>query len=337
MSPSPRPDPNAWRRNQPSSSPAPPTGASRRKKVVIGISAAAAGILGFGLLGGLIEATGGDSDPGGSSTAPSDPGGDGDGPNDTAQEPQGGKQESVPNQPDDRRRDGPARQEEDSGPDQSRVTVQRIVDGDTFVVSGNGSIVPDRDGIRVRLLEVDTPEAGQCFADKATARTSALLPVGSTIRIERDDDLKDRYGRYLLYAWNDNGKFVNLSLVSGGFAKAVLYPPNDKYWQRISGAEGGAETARAGLWAGCDKAPPPREKSESPGPVKPATPDPPDPDPPKPDPPKPEPARPEKPTAPAGPPAGGPDLDCSDFPGSVPVGPDDPHRLDRDGDGIGCD
>ncbi|MET9348809.1 excalibur calcium-binding domain-containing protein [Streptomyces termitum] len=40
---------------------------------------------------------------------------------------------------------------------------------------------------------------------------------------------------------------------------------------------------------------------------------------------------------PPGPPAGVPDVDCSDLPGPVRVGPSDPHRLDRDGDGIGCE
>jgi hypothetical protein len=32
-----------------------------------------------------------------------------------------------------------------------------------------------------------------------------------------------------------------------------------------------------------------------------------------------------------------PDLDCADVPGSVRVGASDPHRLDADDDGIGCD
>jgi hypothetical protein len=31
------------------------------------------------------------------------------------------------------------------------------------------------------------------------------------------------------------------------------------------------------------------------------------------------------------------DLDCSDFSGPVYVSPGDPHDLDRDGDGIGCE
>jgi hypothetical protein len=40
---------------------------------------------------------------------------------------------------------------------------------------------------------------------------------------------------------------------------------------------------------------------------------------------------------PPGPPAGIPDVDCSDLPGPVWVGPSDPHNLDDDDDGIGCD
>jgi hypothetical protein len=40
---------------------------------------------------------------------------------------------------------------------------------------------------------------------------------------------------------------------------------------------------------------------------------------------------------PPGPPAGGPDIDCSDLDGPVWVGDNDPYHLDRDGDGIGCD
>jgi len=63
-------------------------------------------------------------------------------------------------------------------------------------------------------------------------------------------------------------------------------------------------------------------------------------------PPAPEPAAPPAPSGgPSQPPpgAGGslrpppPDLDCSQVDGPVQVGPGDPHDLDADGDGIGCD
>lgn len=51
------------------------------------------------------------------------------------------------------------------------------------------------------------------------------------------------------------------------------------------------------------------------------------------------PAPPDEPesTYPPGPPAGEPDIDCADLPGPVWVGSSDPHNLDSDGDGIGCE
>lgn len=67
--------------------------------------------------------------------------------------------------------------------------------------------------------------------------------------------LTDRYDRYLLYVWNEQGTFVNESLVRSGHVKAVLYPPNDKYWPRISDAEDAAQQAGSGLWAACPEQP----------------------------------------------------------------------------------
>jgi endonuclease YncB( thermonuclease family) len=197
------------------------------------------------------------------------------------------------------------------------VVVLRVIDGDTIEVRGDGRIVPKDAVARVRLLEIDAPERGACFADAATARTAALLPTGSTVRTERDAELTDRYDRYLLYVWNEQGVFVNESLVHSGHAKAVLFPPNDKYWPTVSRAEDAAEKAGAGLWTACPV--PPEPPASTPDTTEPAAPD--------------TSARPDLPN---GPPAG-PDVDCSDLPGPVWVGPDDPHRLDRDGDGIGCE
>ena len=45
------------------------------------------------------------------------------------------------------------------------LRVERVIDGDTLVVTG---------GQRVRLAGVDAPERGRCGADRATARTTAL-------------------------------------------------------------------------------------------------------------------------------------------------------------------
>ncbi|MFE6195781.1 thermonuclease family protein [Streptomyces sp. NPDC057838] len=195
--------------------------------------------------------------------------------------------------------------------------VLRVIDGDTIEVRGDGGVLPEDTVVRVRLLEIDTPERGACFADEATARTTTLLPPGSHIRVERDVELTDRYDRYLLYVWNAQGTFVNQSLVRSGHSEAVLYPPNDKYWTRISHAEDAAQQAGAGLWTASPEQP---ETSTSP-----------------PDSPDSAPDTPARPDLPDGPDAGAPDVDCSDLSGPVWVGPDDPHRLDRDGDGIGCE
>lgn len=129
--------------------------------------------------------------------------------------------------------------------------VDRIIDGDTIEVRGAGGILPKGQTSTVRLLEIDAPEVGTCYSAEATARIAELLPVGSSVRIERDKDLKDPYDRYLLYVWNDQEEFVNHSLVSTGHAEAVLYQPNDKYWPSISQAGSDAQGTGAGLWTAC--------------------------------------------------------------------------------------
>ncbi|MFJ6519078.1 thermonuclease family protein [Streptomyces filamentosus] len=214
------------------------------------------------------------------------------------------------------------------------AVVTRVIDGDTVEVRGRGAVVPAGAVTRVRLLEIDTPEKGECFAREATARTRVLLPPGSTVRLERDDELKDRYGRHLLYLWNEDGVFVNEALVRGGHARSVLYQPNDKYWSRISRAQSAARSAGAGLWGSCPATPAVRPTTAAPPTTAPTTAAPPTAAPTTPAAPAP---RRTTPGLPPGPPAGVPDVDCSDLPGPVWVGSDDPHRLDRDGDGIGCD
>ncbi|MFE6925423.1 hypothetical protein ACFVAV_30725 [Nocardia sp. NPDC057663] len=144
--------------------------------------------------------------------------------------------------------------------------------------------------------------------------------------------------------WDPRGEFVNLSLVQSGHAEAVLYQPNDKHWSMISAAEPTARATNAGGWGTC---PGFGERAQEMVTTQPPTPAPqnapPPPPPPPPTTPLPQPLPPPKPSS--QPPAQtglqnqrmGPDTDCSDYPGPVVVEPGDPHRLDRDGDGIGCD
>ena len=62
-----------------------------------------------------------------------------------------------------------------------------ITDGDTLTL-----LTPDKQQIKVRLAEVDTPESGQPFGNKAKAALSALA-FGKQARVAVVD--RDRYGR----------------------------------------------------------------------------------------------------------------------------------------------
>jgi len=104
----------------------------------------------------------------------------------------------------------------------------------------------------VRLLELDTPEVtGDCGAVEATAALAALAPVGSTVWLEADVEGRDRYGRLLRYAGRTDGTMVNRALVRRGWARAKLYPPNDRHWDVMGNAGAQARDRGAGLWRRC--------------------------------------------------------------------------------------
>lgn len=136
--------------------------------------------------------------------------------------------------------------------------MRRVSDGDTLVLAGEGS-GPLRAGVdtKARLLEVDTPEVaggfvrGECFGTQATAYVRRLLPRGAVVRVTRDRDLLDRYDRTLLYVWLDDGTFLNEKLVADGYARAVLFEPNDRHIELMRRAEQRARTERRGLWSAC--------------------------------------------------------------------------------------
>ena len=129
--------------------------------------------------------------------------------------------------------------------------VEKVVDGDTVEVS----LSTGRE--RVRLLGIDTPETVhptkpvECFGPEASARLAELAPVGSELRIERDTELRDRYGRLLAYLWAPDGTFINESLVADGYARTLPIDPNRAHRGALAAAESSARRAGAGLWSAC--------------------------------------------------------------------------------------
>ena len=134
----------------------------------------------------------------------------------------------------------------------ARVT--GVVDGDTLRVRLG------RHTETVRLIGVDTPETVHpdrpvgCFGPEASAHTKALLPPGTDIRLERDVEARDRYGRLLAYVWRTaDGLFVNLELVAGGWAVPYPFPPNTVHERSLAEAAAGASRESMGLWGKCPR------------------------------------------------------------------------------------
>jgi endonuclease YncB( thermonuclease family) len=181
--------------------------------------------------------------------------------------------------------------------------VASVTDGDTLRLTN---------GQRVRLLQIDAPEAGGCHAKEARATLLRLAPVRSSIALEVDHELDqvDPYGRLLRYVIR-RGTNVNVELVRRGAAETYFYAgERGRYASRLLEAERAAKRARRGIWAGCGVPAPivgGCDPNYAGGCVPPYP----------------------------------PDVNCDDIRalGIAPVRVvgADPHRLDGDGDGLGCE
>jgi micrococcal nuclease len=109
----------------------------------------------------------------------------------------------------------------------------------------------------VRYIGVDTPEsvkpgaAVQCFAKRAAAANAALV-AGRSVRLVRDVEQRDRYGRLLAYVYREpDGAFVNARLVRDGYARTLTIAPNVAHARQLSQLARAARESGRGLWAAC--------------------------------------------------------------------------------------
>lgn len=125
--------------------------------------------------------------------------------------------------------------------------VERVIDGDTIEL--------DR-GERVRLIGVDTPESVhpekpvERFGKEASEFTRKMAE-GKKVRLEFDEDTKDRYGRTLAYVYLEDGTFLNAEIVKQGYGFAYTKYPF-KYMEEFRQYEREAHESGLGLWAGED-------------------------------------------------------------------------------------
>ena len=126
----------------------------------------------------------------------------------------------------------------------SQAVVQRVVDGDTVVLST---------GEWVRYIGMDTPELHhpkkpvQAYAREAKEFNRKLVE-GKTVRLEFDVERHDKYGRTLAYVYLPDGTFVNAELVRQGYAHTLTIPPNVKFADLFVKFQREARENNRGLW-----------------------------------------------------------------------------------------
>ncbi len=135
------------------------------------------------------------------------------------------------------------------------AVVSKHTDGDTVHVVINGI------DESVRFIGIDTPETHgrngliECFGKEAAAHTAKLLPLGTKVRVVRDAEARDRYGRLLAYIYRaSDDLFVNLALARDGYADVLTYPPNVAHAEDFVAAVREARDAQRGLWQACGSA-----------------------------------------------------------------------------------
>ncbi len=204
------------------------------------------------------------------------------------------------------------------------AVVASVYDGDTLTLN---------DGRRVRFLQIDTPElgSGECYSRASRTALLNLTPPGSSVILEADPalDRTDRYGRILRYV-KRKGVNVNVEMVRLGAAAPYFYRgERGRYATSLMAAATSARSVGRGLWRACASTGLDPNQAIATGISGPPTKTPP-------------------PTGKCDPnyaggcvPPAPPDLDCADIRalGIAPVRSigSDPHRLDGDGDGFGCE
>ncbi len=147
-----------------------------------------------------------------------------------------------------------------------KAKIERVIDGDTAVIS---FIFDDGKKYlkeRVRFLGVDTPETVhpnkpvQYYGKEASNFTKQTLE-GKTVWLQTDVGVKDRYDRMLAYVWlkqptekqlDDESairKYMfNAILLSGGYAQLMTVQPNSRYANIFVHIQREAREQKLGLW-----------------------------------------------------------------------------------------
>ena len=128
-------------------------------------------------------------------------------------------------------------------------TVERVIDGDTIVLTS---------GEKIRYLLVNAPETtnghDDCYGQNAAQFNSDLV-LGKEVDLTYDTECTDRFGRLLAYVSVD-GNEVNTLLIDRGYACVLhISPDGDDRFDEFADLQTEAKQAHRGLWGACDPIP----------------------------------------------------------------------------------
>ncbi len=133
----------------------------------------------------------------------------------------------------------------------TKYIVQKVMDGDTFVVK------IEKQFVTVRMLGIDTPETVdprkpvQCFGKEASKKTKEILLKHSvTLQTDPTQGLTDKYNRLLAYIFVDD-LFLNEYLLKNGFAREYTYEKPYQKQVEFKDIAKQAQQAKLGLWSSC--------------------------------------------------------------------------------------
>ena len=120
----------------------------------------------------------------------------------------------------------------------------------------DGDTIHTKNGTKIRLLNIDTPELNptnskpaEPFAQKAKDNLIQLIGKSKRIYWTTDNRKTDRYGRVLAHVFNQQGELLSGAQLEAGLASVLVIPPNDRYWQCLKSIEKEAIQSKKAIWS----------------------------------------------------------------------------------------
>ncbi len=144
--------------------------------------------------------------------------------------------------------------------DKDVTKVIKVIDGDTFTINS---------GQKIRMIGMNTPEVHhphkpvECYGKEAMEKTRELIE-GKLVRLEKDTENTDHFGRLLRYVYLKNTSFlsffssspevfINSYLVENGYARFMSIKPNTHFAHQLYLQQKEAKLHHKGLWSSCSK------------------------------------------------------------------------------------